>query len=99
MTARLSLVFSYDKDKQIFYYSLLCIYTICSKSVPSSQHRCTLPKIAVGGKTYGISSQDRLSASTAHAWGSGTGDTNCGSLLNLVTNRSTWGWCYREHMA
>ena len=41
MTARLSLVFSYDKDKQIFYYSLLCIYTICSKSVPSSQHRCT----------------------------------------------------------
>ena len=41
MTARLSLVFSYDKDKQILYYSLLCIYTICSKSVPSSQHRCT----------------------------------------------------------
>ena len=25
MTASLSLLFSYDKDKQIFYYSLLCI--------------------------------------------------------------------------
>ena len=41
MTARLSLFFSYDKDKQIFHYSLLCIYTICSKSVLSSQHGCT----------------------------------------------------------
>ena len=33
MTARLSLLFSYDKDRQIFDYSLLCIYTICSKKV------------------------------------------------------------------
>ena len=32
--------------------------------------------------------------------GSGTGDTNCGSLLlNLVANKSTWGWCHREHIA
>ena len=45
-------------------------------------------------------SHDRLSASTAHAWGSGTGDTNCGSLLlNLVANRSTCGWCHQEHIA
>ena len=33
MTARLSLLFSYDKYKQIFHYYLLCIYTICAKSV------------------------------------------------------------------
>ena len=45
VTARLSLLFSYDKDKQIFYYSLLCVYTICSQSVPSSQHGCTRQKI------------------------------------------------------
>ena len=38
MTARLSLLFSYDKDKQMFYYSLLCIYSICSTSVLSSKH-------------------------------------------------------------
>ena len=37
MTSRLSLLFPYDKDKQTFYFSLLCIYTICSKSVPSSR--------------------------------------------------------------
>ena len=57
--------------------------------------------MAAGGKAYGSRlSQERLSASTAHAWGSGTGDTNCGSLLlNLVANRSTWGWCHREHIA
>ena len=42
MTARLSLLFSYDKDKQILYYSFLCIYTICSKSVLKSQHGCTV---------------------------------------------------------
>ena len=41
MTARLSLFFSCDKDKQIFHYFLLCIYTICSKSVLSLQHGCT----------------------------------------------------------
>ena len=33
--------------------------------------------MAAGGKAYGSrSSQERLSASTAQAWGSGTGDTN-----------------------
>ena len=42
MTARLSLFFSCDKDKQIFHYFLLCIYTICSKSVLSLQHGCTV---------------------------------------------------------
>ena len=31
MTARQPLLFSYDTDKQIFYYSLLCIYINCSK--------------------------------------------------------------------
>ena len=41
MTARLSLLFSYDKDKQIFYYSLLCIYTICSKTIISLQNGST----------------------------------------------------------
>ena len=57
--------------------------------------------MAAGGKAYGSRfSNDRLCASTAHAWGSGTGDTNCGSLLlNLVANRSTCGWCHREHIA
>ena len=40
MIAILSLFFSYDKAKQIFYYSLLGIYTVCSESVPSSQHGC-----------------------------------------------------------
>ena len=40
MTARLSLFFSCDKDKQIFHYFLLCIYTICSKSVLSLQQGC-----------------------------------------------------------
>ena len=43
MTARLSLFFSCDKDKQIFHYFLLCIYTICSKSVLSLQHGCSRP--------------------------------------------------------
>ena len=59
MTARLSLVFSYDKDKQIFYYSLLCIYTICSKSVPSSQHRCSLKYDAAN-----LSERDRFMSLT-----------------------------------
>ena len=55
----------------------------------------------IGGKAYGSRfSHDRLSASTAHAWESGTSDTNCGSLLlNLVANRSTCGWCHREYIA
>ena len=50
----------------------------------------TLPKMVAGGKAYASrSSHGRLSASTAMAIGSGTGDTNKGNLLlNLVTNRS-----------
>ena len=40
MTVRLSLLFSYDKE--IFYYSLLCIYTLHSKSVSCWQHGCSL---------------------------------------------------------
>ena len=45
--------------------------------------------MAAGGKVYGSrASQGRLSASTAHAWGSGTGEKNCGSLLlNLVAKK------------
>ena len=36
----------------------------------------TFHKMAAGGNAYGSrSTQDRLSASTAHAWGPGTGDT------------------------
>ena len=35
MAARLLLLFLYVKDNQIFYYSLLCIYTNCLKSVLS----------------------------------------------------------------
>ena len=43
--------------------------------------------MAAGGKAYGTRpSHGRLSASTAQAWGSGTGDTNLASLLlNLIT--------------
>ena len=41
MSTRLLLLFSCDKDKQIFYSSLLCIYTIHSKSDLSSQHSST----------------------------------------------------------
>ena len=50
----------------------------------------TLPNMAAGGKAYASrSSHGRLSASTAEARGSGTGETNKGSLLlNLVANRS-----------
>ena len=49
-----------------------------------------LPKMASGGKAYvSRSSHGRLSASTAVARGSGTGDSNRGNLLlNLVANRS-----------
>ena len=73
----------------------------CCKGSPVTSGGGTWPKMAAGGKVYGSrSSQERLSASTAHACRSETGDTNCGSLLfNLVANRSTWGWCYREHIA
>ena len=46
------------------------------------QHFHHLPKMAAGGKAYGSrSSQERLSMCPAHAWGTWTRDTNCGSLL------------------
>ena len=50
----------------------------------------TLPNIADGGKVYAFRSyHGRLSASTAVARGSGTGDTNRGNLLlNLVATKS-----------
>ena len=50
----------------------------------------TLPKMAAGGKAYASrSSHGRLSASTAVARESGTGDTNKGNLLlNQVANKS-----------
>ena len=53
----------------------------------------TLPKMAAGGKAYASRfSHGRLSASTATASESGTGDTNRGNLLlNLVANRSEVG--------
>ena len=55
MTSRLSLLFPYIKDKQMFYFSLLCIYTICSKSVLSSQHGCTTyNKVPLYCKEYHI---------------------------------------------
>ena len=52
----------------------------------------TLPNMADGGKVYAFRSyHGRLSASTAVARGSGTGDTNTGNLLlNLVANKSIW---------
>ena len=57
--------------------------------------------MAAGGNAYGSrSSHDRLSASTAQARGSGTGDTNwAGLLLNLVAKRSIWGRCHLLHSA
>ena len=56
----------------------------------------TLPKMAAGGKAYASrSSHGRLSASTAVARGSGTGDTNRGNLLlNLMANRSICSQCH-----
>ena len=53
----------------------------------------SLPKVVAGGKAYASrSSHGRLSASTAEARGSGTGDTNRGNLLlNLVANRPIRG--------
>ena len=59
-----------------------------------------MPKTAAGGKAYASrSSHGRLSASTAEARGSGTGDTNRGNLLlNLMSNRSIWGWCHLLHV-
>ena len=59
----------------------------------------TLPNMAAGGKVYSSrSSHDRLSASTAEARRSRTSDTKRGNLLNLITNRSIWGWCHLLHI-
>ena len=59
----------------------------------------TLPNMADGGKVYAFRSyHGRLSASTAVARGSGTGDTNRGNLLlNLVVNKSILGRCHLLH--
>ena len=56
----------------------------------------TLPNMADGGKVYAFRSyHGRLSASTAVARGSSTGDTNRGNLLlNLVANKSILGRCH-----
>ena len=74
-------------------------WSCCMGSPATSPPIC--PRWLLVWKAYGSRfSHDRLSASTAHAWESGTGDTNCGSLLlNLVANTSICGWCYREHIA
>ena len=60
----------------------------------------TLPNMADGGKVYASRSyHGRLSASTAVARGSGTGDTNRGNLLlNLMANKSILGWCHLLHI-
>ena len=51
----------------------------------------TLPNMVDGGKVYAFGSyHGRLSASTAVARGSGTGDANRGNLLNLMANKSIW---------
>ena len=59
----------------------------------------TLPNMADDGKVYAFRSyHGRLSASTAVARGSGTGDTNRGNLLlNLVANKSILGRCHLLH--
>ena len=59
----------------------------------------TLPKMVAGGKAYASRSyHGRLSASTAVARGSGTGDTNRGNSFNLVTNKSILGQCHLLHI-
>ena len=60
----------------------------------------TLSNMADGGKVYASRSYHcRLSASTAVARGSGTGDTNRGNLLlNLMANKSILGWCHLLHI-
>ena len=60
----------------------------------------TLPNMADGGKVYAFRSyHGRMSASTAVARGSGTGDTNRGNLLlNLVANKSILGRCHLLHI-
>ena len=59
----------------------------------------TLPNMA-DGKVYAFRSyHGRLSASTAVAWGFGTGDTNRGKLLlNLVASKSILGRCHLLHI-
>ena len=60
----------------------------------------TLPNMVDGAKVYASRSyHGRLSASTAVARGSGTGDTNRGNLLlNLMANKSILGWCHLLHI-
>ena len=55
----------------------------------------TLPNMADGGKVYAFRSyHGRLSASTAVARGSGTGDTNRGNMAK----KSILGWCHLLHI-
>ena len=60
----------------------------------------TLPNMADGGRVYAFRSyHGRLSASTAVARRSTTGDTNRGNLfLNLVANKSILGQCHPLHI-
>ena len=60
----------------------------------------TLPNMADDGKVYASRSyHGRLSASTAVARGSGTGNTNRGNLLlNLMANKSILGRCHLLHI-
>ena len=60
----------------------------------------TLPNMVDDGKVYASRSyQGRLSASTAVARGSGTGDTNRGNLLlNLMAIKSILGRCHLLHI-
>ena len=60
----------------------------------------TLPNMVDGGKVYGSRSyHGKLSASTAVARGSGTGDTSRGNLLlNLMANKSILGRCHLLHI-
>ena len=60
----------------------------------------TLPNMADGGKVYASRSyHGRLSASTAVARRSSTGDTNRGNLLlNLMANKSILGRCHLLHI-
>ena len=61
----------------------------------------TLPNMADGGKVYASRSyHGRLSASTAVARGSSTGNTNRGNLLsNLMANKSILGQFHLLHIA
>ena len=51
------------------------------------------------GKAYASRSSHGKPSATVVARGSGTGDTNRGNLLlNLVANRTIWGWCHLLHI-